>query len=309
MQNAPPCWVCGTRSIALDRPSIMAIINVTPDSFSDGGLVTTADDAARAAERMVNEGADAIDVGGESTRPGAARVPAEEQIRRVVPSIAAIRQALGGDRTTRAGRVVISVDTTRTEVAQAAIDAGADAINDVSAGREDAEMFALAATSRVGLVLMHRLVTPEQDSYSDRYQRASEPRYSDVVGEVREFLHERAAAAMAAGVARESILLDPGLGFGKTVEQNLRLVAAGAAVTGGFPVLSALSCKSFVARVSGAMEAATGEPRSPRERLAGTLGLSVLHLTLGARLFRVHDVRAHREALDAAWVVVKTSTI
>jgi dihydropteroate synthase len=300
-QTFPPSWICGSRSITLDRPSIMAIINVTPDSFSDGGLVTSADEAVRAAARMVGEGADAIDVGGESTRPGATRVPVEEQIRRVVPSIAAIRRVLGDDRSTREGRIVISVDTTRAEVARAALDAGADAINDVSAGREDAAMFALAARHRAGLVLMHRLVTPEKDSYSDRYERGSEPRYGDVVGEVRGFARERAAAALASGVYRESIVLDPGLGFGKTVEQNLRLVEAGGSVGGEYPVLSALSRKSFVARAGGAINQASAEPLPPSERVHATVGLSVLHMVRGARVFRVHDVRVHREALDAAW--------
>ncbi len=277
--------LANTRSITLDRPRIMAILNVTPDSFADGGRLGDGASIVHAAQRAVEDGADMLDIGGESTRPGAERVDAAEQIDRVVPAVRAVREA-GLD-------IPISVDTTLAPVARGAIDAGADAINDVSAGREDAAMLGLAAERGCGLVLMHRLAPPGDDRYSDAYTEA--PRYDDVVAEVARFLGERVDAALRAGVDRGSIVIDPGLGFGKSVEQNLALIeGTGRLVRMGLPVLSALSRKSFVGRVS------LGRDSEPGERLAGTLGLSVRHLGRGARVFRVHDVAPHRQCLDAA---------
>ena len=203
-------WTAGSdRVVSLDPFAIMGVVNVTPDSFSDGGQFTGPEEAAQFALQLVEEGATVIDIGGESTRPGAARVDAEEQVRRVVPVIARVRSRSG---------VAITVDTTSAAVAEAALEAGADAVNDVSAGCEDPAMFALVARRGAGLVLMHRLAPPGEDSYSDRYAEA--PIYDDVVREVASFLLMRAELAMAAGVARESIVLDPGLGFGKSVAQN-----------------------------------------------------------------------------------------
>jgi dihydropteroate synthase len=283
--------VGGGKSIVLDRARLVAILNLTPDSFYDGGRLSSVGDAVRAAERAVAEGADAIDLGGESTRPGATRVDPVEQIRRVVPVIEAVRAAGGA-----LAALPISVDTTIASVARAALRAGADAVNDVSAGREDAGMFAVAAEHGAGLILMHRLAPPERDTYSDRYERA--PVYGDVVAEVGAFLRERAGAAMAAGIAREAIVIDPGLGFGKTVEQNLELIRrTGELKALGFPVLSALSRKSFVGRAAGLAES------TPGERLEGTLALSLAHWAAGARLLRVHDVGAHAGAFAAARAV------
>ncbi|MEX2218535.1 MAG: dihydropteroate synthase [Phycisphaerales bacterium] len=274
--------------MVLDRPRLVAILNLTPDSFYDGGRLGTVEEAVRAAERAVADGADVLDLGGESTRPGAQRVGPEEQVRRIVPVIGAIR-ARGG----AAGDIPISVDTTLAPVARAALDAGADAINDVSAGAEDAGMFGLAAQRSAGLILMHRLRPPERDSYSDRY--AEPPRYGDVAAEVSAFLRERCAAAGARGVAPGSIVIDPGLGFGKTVEQNLELIRrTGELAALGYPVLSGLSRKSFTGRAAGLAES------TPAERLGATLALSVAHLIAGARLFRVHDVAEHRRAVSAA---------
>lgn len=279
------------RAIALDRPRIIAILNATPDSFYDGGRLTDVGAAREAAVRAAEEGADAIDLGGESTRPGASRVRADEQLRRILPALRAIRGELPS--------MPISIDTTLAPVAAAAIEAGADAINDVSAGTEDPGMFALAASAGAGLVLMHRLLPPGEDSYSDRY--ASPPSYGDVVASVRSFLADRAADATRAGVPREGIVLDPGLGFGKSVEQNLELVRRTAELAAlGFPILSAASRKSFVGRAG-----TPGRETGPRERLPATLGVSIAHLAAGARLFRVHDVRAHAEALRAAWEVIR----
>ncbi len=295
-----PRWCLGSgRSLLLDRPRLMAVVNTTPDSFFAGSRTTDVHTAVEMAAAAVRDGADMLDIGGESTRPGAARVPEAEQIGRVVPVIRAIRSA-GGVLAT----IPISVDTTLPGVARAAIEAGADAINDVSAGTESrggdgCDMLDLAASSGAGLVLMHRLVPPDRDSYSDRY--GQEPEYADVVVEVRDALLARAAAAEAAGVRPGAIVLDPGLGFGKTVEQNLELVRRGEVlVSGGYPVLSATSRKSFVGRVSDP----DTEQTAPEDRLPGSLAFSVLHLAAGARVFRVHDVGPQRAALAAAWAIV-----
>ena len=270
----------------------MAILNLTPDSFSDGGEIGGVEGAVRRARGAIEAGAAMLDVGGESTRPGAERVDAAEQIRRVVPAIKAIRAVGIG--------CPISVDTTLAPVAAAAIEAGADCVNDVSGGREDDAMLALAAERSCGLVLMHRLRPPGDDRYSDRYA-GDAPDYEaggGVVATVRAFLRERAAAAMDAGVAREAIVVDPGLGFGKTVEQNLALIAAAPSLLAdGFPILSAASRKSFVGRLSGAEE--------PRDRVAGSVAVSVAQAFSGVRLFRVHDVREHAEALRVAWSVLR----
>lgn len=289
-------WVAQGRGLRLDRPRVMAILNVTPDSFSDGGMLPTPHAAADAAERAVGEGADVLDMGAESTRPGAERVPAAEQIRRLVPAVRAVRSRGGA-----LASVPISVDTTLAEVASAALDAGADAVNDVSAGTEDAAMLTLAARRGAGLVLMHRVAPPGTDRYSDQY--AAAPISGDVMDAVRGFLLGRARAAEGAGVPRGAIVLDPGLGFGKTVEQNLELIRRTGELAGlGYPVLSGVSRKSFVGRAMLRPEdRATGTPPPPAERVPGSVGLSVAHLVAGARIFRVHDVRAHAAALRAAW--------
>jgi dihydropteroate synthase len=283
--------VLGNRALDLSRPVVMAILNLTPDSFSDGGRLHSVDSAVQAAATARAAGAEIFDVGGESTRPGAERVPAEVQIRRTAPVIAAIRRAGG----TLAG-VPISIDTTLSAVAAAAREAGADAVNDVSAGEEDPGLVALAAREGMGLVLMHRLAPPGADRYSDQYVQP--PRYADVVADVRAFLAERAAAALAAGVRRESIVIDPGLGFGKTVAQNLELVRrTGALLDLGYPVLSGASRKSFVARAAGRGET------SPRDRVAESVAVSVMHYAAGAVIFRVHDVAEQARALAAAAAV------
>ena len=285
----PRMWRLGHgRSLTLDRPRIMAIINATPDSFfaASRALGDAAHDMAR---RAIDDGADMLDIGGESTRPGAVPVDEDTQIGRVVPLIERLR----GDADPRVASVPISVDTTRARVAHAALEAGADAINDVSAGTDDPGMLGVAAGG-AGLVLMHRVVPPGADRYSDAYTLA--PMRGDVVARVAAWLVARAEAAARAGVRRDAIVLDPGLGFGKDVEQNWDLIArTGELVACGFPVLSALSRKSFVGR---AIDPA--RPPEPEGRLWGTLGASVTHLLLGASIFRVHDVKAHREALDAA---------
>jgi len=272
-------------TLDLSVPAVMAILNVTPDSFADGGRLASPGAVADAAERAVRDGAAMLDIGGESTRPGAARVSAAEQIERVVPSIEAIRA--------RGVLVPLTIDTTRATVAAAALDAGADAVNDVSGCTEDRAMLPLLGKRGAGVILMHRLTTPGQDSYSDQYEEA--PQYRDVVASVRSFLAQRFEAACHVGVRDESVMLDPGLGFGKNVSQNLDLIHGTRVISSlGRPVLSALSRKSFVGRLGLRRESVPGE------RLASTLALSVMHYAAGARLFRVHDVREHVEALHVA---------
>lgn len=271
-------WSFINGSLPLDRPVIVGILNVTPDSFADGGHYMLLDHAVAAAERMRDQGADMLDIGGESTRPGSEPVDSEEQIRRIVPVIEALRA--------RGCALPISVDTTRAPVAQAAIRAGANAINDVSGGRDDADMFNLAAISGAGLVLMHRLIAPKLDQYSDRY--AVDPKYQDVVEDVRAMLDAAASSAMKAGVRDDRIVLDPGLGFGKSVEDNLRLIEDTRRLAElGFPIMSALSRKSFVGRWH------LQRDSTPDERLEGTLKLSERHRERGAMIFRVHDVEPH----------------
>lgn len=286
----PSIWnLSNERAVRLDRPFLVGVLNITPDSFSDGGEHNTPDRAVRRARAMRDLGADALDIGGESTRPGARRVGAADQIERVVPVIRAIRDA--------GISLPITIDTTLAEVARAALEAGADAINDVSAGSEDSGVLTLAASCGCGLVLMHRERPPDRDQYSDRYR--TPPVQGSMTGRVVDALRAAMNRATDRGVDPGRIVLDPGLGFGKDVAQNLELMrTTGDLVALGRPVMSALSRKSFVGRIS------LGRDSDPGERLMGTLACSVLHLSFGARLFRVHDVGAHREALDAAWRVL-----
>jgi dihydropteroate synthase len=273
--------------LSLEPFAIMGVLNATPDSFSDGGQFAGVEHAVEFALEMVEQGASVVDVGGESTRPGAARVAADEQIRRVVPVIARLRAR---------SNVAISIDTTLAAVAEAALDAGADFVNDVSAGTEDGAMFRMLARRGAGVVLMHRLAPPGEDSYSDRY--AKEPVYADVVRDVSAFLLARAEMAMAAGIARESIAIDPGLGFGKSVVQNYELVARTSEFAAlGFPVVVGASRKSFLGAVTGRAD--------PEQRIIGSVVAAVAAYGGGARIVRAHDVGAHREALLVAHAVLR----
>ncbi len=270
-------WMCGRRRLEPGRRTlIMGVLNVTPDSFSDGGRHA---DPARAVERglaMVEEGADVLDVGGESTRPGARAVPAAEEIRRVVPVIAALRA-----RTDRP----ISVDTRKAHVAREALAAGADLVNDISALGDPAMAEAVAA-SGAGIILMHMQGTPSTMQES--------PRYGDVVGEVGGFLSERYAFARACGIADDRIALDPGIGFGKTPEHNLALLAAlDRLPCPDRPILVGVSRKSIVGHLTG---------RPVGERAAGSLALLVWAILKGAAVVRVHDVK---DSCDAARVADK----
>ncbi len=278
------------RQIDLGRPLIMGIANITPDSFSDGGRWTDADAAVQHCLDMAEAGADLIDVGGESTRPGSRRVPAEEQIRRAVPVIKKLTPLLAQ----RHEGVAISIDTTSCRVAEAALGAGATVLNDVSAGRDDQRMFDLAKTSGAPIVLMHMRGTPAT------MQEA--PHYDDVVAQVQAFLMQRAAAAMQRGVEPQRIIIDPGIGFGKTRNHNLTLLANLDHFTPGpHPVLLGTSRKRFMGAVC---QRADGTDPAPHELIEATCATTALGVAAGVAMFRVHDVLANRRAADVSWAIV-----
>ena len=282
------------RARGLDRPRSMGSLNATPDSFSDGGRWLDVDAAVGHGRAMAGEGADVIDVGGESTRPGSQRVAAGEQRRRVVPVIRALQAALAA----RFPAVAISSDTTLAEVAAAALDAGATLLNDVSAGRDDPGMLALAAQRNAAIILMHMRGQPAT--------MQDDPRYDDVVNEVRDFLLKRAAAAQQAGVARTQIMLDPGIGFGKTREHNLTLLARlDRFVETGYPVLLGTSRKRFMGSLC---TSADGQPSTPAELVGATCATTALGVAAGVALFRVHDVKPNRQAADVAWALRSADT-
>jgi dihydropteroate synthase len=266
----------------------MGIVNVTPDSFSDGGRFLRPDAAVAHALALAADGADILDIGGESTRPGAEPVAVEEELRRVLPVIEGVAAASAALPT----RPQISIDTSKAAVAAAALAAGASLVNDVSALRADPEMAAVVADAEADCCLMHMLGEPRT--------MQDDPRYGDVVEDVREFLEERLAFALEAGVARERIMLDPGIGFGKTEQHNLELLRRlDELVALGPPIVIGTSRKGFLGRIAD-RETARAEPAAAAERLAGTIATNVLALERGARVFRVHDVAPLREALAVA---------
>ncbi len=257
---------------------LMGVVNVTPDSFSDGGLYFAPAAAVAHGGKLAEAGAEILDVGGESTRPGAEEVSVEEELRRIEPVVG----GLAG------GEAAISIDTSKSAVAAAALDAGAEIVNDVTALRGDPEMAGLCADRGATVVLMHMLGTPRtmQDA----------PRYDDVVAEVKAFLAERMEAAAAAGIAEERIWLDPGIGFGKTVEHNLELLRRlGELRDLGRPLVVGTSRKSFIGRVDGS---------SAGERLGGTIASSVLAAAEGADVLRVHDVAEVRQAMAVVGAIL-----
>ncbi len=265
----------------------MGVVNATPDSFSDGGLFLDADAAVAQAVRLAGEGADILDIGGESTRPGAEPVALEEELGRVLPVIEGIAGSLPGGPQ-------ISIDTTKAAVAARALEAGATLVNDVSAFRADPEMAATVAAAGAECCLMHMRGEPRT------MQRGGGPRYDDVVEEVAAFLRERLESAVGAGIARERIMLDPGIGFGKTVEDNLELLRRlDELVALGQPIVIGTSRKAFIGRVS-ADARGQDEPVAMSDRLAGTIATNVLALERGARVFRVHDVGPVGDALALA---------
>jgi dihydropteroate synthase len=254
---------------------VMGVLNVTPDSFSDGGRFLEVDAAVAHGVRMAAEGADLIDVGGESTRPGSEPVGEAEELRRVLPVI---------ERLTRRVAVSLSIDTSKAAVARAALGAGASFVNDVSALRRDRGMAALVAEAQVDICLMHMRGEPAT--------MQEDPRYEDVVSEVKAFLEERLAFAVREGIAEERVWLDPGIGFGKTVDHNLQLLARlDEIVAIGRPVVLGASRKRFIGALTG---------RSEADRLAGSLAAAVIAAERGAAIVRVHDVEATRDALLVA---------
>jgi dihydropteroate synthase len=256
------------------RPSVMGVVNVTPDSFSDGGVHLDPDVAAAAARRMVGDGAAIVDVGGESTRPGSDGVSAEEELARVVPVLERL-----------AGEVPLSIDTAKAVVARAALEHGAILVNDVTALRGDPELAGVVAGSDAYLCLMHMQGEPRT--------MQSEPRYDDVAGEVASFLEERLALAVAEGIAEERICLDPGIGFGKTVAQNLELVRRlDVLVALGRPVLVGFSRKSSLRRLTGS-----------DDLLGASVAAAVAAFERGATMLRVHDVKPHVDALTVAGAI------
>ena len=257
----------------------MGVLNVTPDSFSDGGMFEDAGSAIVHARALAAEGADLIDVGGESTRPGAEPVSGPVELGRVVPVI----------ETLAADGVPISIDTSKAEVARAALSAGASFVNDVTALHGDAAMAGVVADAQVDVCLVHMKGEPRT--------MQDDPRYDDVVGEVRAFLEERLAAAIEAGIAEERVWLDPGIGFGKTLEHNLELIRRlDEIVAIGRPVVFGASRKRFLGSLTGKAE---------RDRVAGTVASNVLAFERGATMFRVHDVAATRDALAVASATLK----
>ncbi len=263
------------------KPLLMGVLNVTPDSFSDGGMYPSSKDAIARGIEMVEQGADIIDIGGESTRPGSERVDAKEQMRRVIDVISGLRKEL-------AEHIHISIDTTLSEVANAALDVGATMLNDISAGREDESLIRLAVEYDTPICLMHMQGTPGnmQDN----------PNYKNVTQEICEFLQQRAEHAESLGVKQNNIILDPGIGFGKRTQHNLEILRDLAMFTSlGYPVLLGTSRKRFMGDIA--------RENDPRNRMPATCATSTLGVIAGVRIFRVHDVWQNRQALDVTWAI------
>jgi dihydropteroate synthase len=259
------------------NPKLMGVVNVTPDSFSDGGLFLDAEAAVAHGRELVEQGAEILDVGGESTRPGAEEVPAEEEMARVVPVVRGL-----------AGVATVSIDTSKAAVAEAALDVGASIVNDVTALRHDPEIGVLCAERGAGLVLMHMLGDPRT--------MQDDPRYDDVVDDVKAFLAERLEAAIGMGVVEERIWLDPGIGFGKTLEHNLELLRRlGELRELGRPLVIGTSRKSFLGKIDGS---------DVNDRIGGTIASSVLAAAEGADALRVHDVAETAEAMKVTSAIL-----
>src|SRR3954467_1019288 len=277
-----PSACCTSRSLDPmkgSRPIVMGVVNVTPDSFSDGGLYLDPEAAIRHGEELAAEGAEILDVGGESTRPGARSVPADVELERVVPVV---------ERLAVNGVARVSIDTTKLAVAEAALQAGARIVNDVSAFRFEPELAGLVASAGASCCLMHMLGEPRT--------MQEDPQYDDVVSDVKAFLEERLAFAVGEGVPEERVWLDPGIGFGKTIDHNLELLRRlDEIVALGRPVVVGASRKSFLGRLTG---------RAERERDAATVATSVMAFERGASVFRAHEVRGTVDGLKGAAATV-----
>jgi len=264
----------------IEKPMIMGVLNVTPDSFSDGGQHNKPEAAIKRAFEMHQNGADIIDIGGESTRPGADSIASDEQIARVIPVIEGIRRQ---DK-----QILISVDTTANKVAEVALDAGANWINDISAGEDSIEILHLAAKKQCPIVLMHR------QGKSKNMQDA--PYYDDVCKEVFEYLQSRAQLAIDLGIAKHNIMLDPGIGFGKSFEHNMTLMNnLDSLVNFKYPILLGTSRKRFLGEI-------TGED-NPAKRAVATSATTAIGVNAGVQIFRVHDIKENKQALDVAWAI------
>ena len=279
-------WKHATGFLNLDRPRILGIVNVTPDSFSDGGTLASVDDGRRRIERLIQEGADIIDIGGESTRPqGATPVTVDEELRRVIPLITATLADFP--------ETPVSVDTVKARVAREALQAGASIVNDVSGLRLDGEMAATCAQSGAGLVLMHSRGDVADMATFAHANYGADPAH-DVIAELQLAIER----ARSAGVEDANIVVDPGIGFAKRGEHSLRILADLPRIgTLGFPMLIGVSRKRFIGQITGT--------ERPSARAAGTAGANVAALHRGARLFRVHDVKTSRDALDVAWAIMQ----
>jgi dihydropteroate synthase len=265
-----------------NKPQIMGILNVTPDSFSDGGQFDSLDAAVEQGKHMINEGADIIDIGGESTRPGSKRISSEEQIERIAHIIQAISE-------TKPKNVQISVDTTRSAVAEAAINAGAEIVNDISGGNDDPKIIQLCVDRECPYIIMHMQGTPET--------MQNNPTYNNVVAEILLFLQSRAEVCIKAGISESNIIIDPGIGFGKTSEHNLTLLNnLNTFVETGYSVLLGASRKRFMGSIC--------DVDRPSELIGATTATTVLGVNTGVKIFRVHDVKENRQAADTAWAIL-----
>ena len=260
-------WHCNKKTISLgENTLVMGILNTTPDSFSDGGLFNSARKGLKRAVKMAEEGADIIDIGGESSRPGAKKIDVAEEINRTIPIIKLIRQELPN--------ILVSIDTTKSQVAEKALQAGADIVNDISAMTFDPKIKQIIKKYNAGLILMHMQGTPQDMQIN--------PQYKDVYSDVKNFLSKKYKEAEEAGINRQSIILDPGIGFGKSLEHNLTLLKSLDRLTNEMPILLGLSRKSFIGSIL--------NRENPNERLSGGLAANAFAIMKGAHILRVHDV-------------------
>ena len=275
MHNYNYKWKLRNKTISLGgSPLIMGILNATPDSFSDGGKFNTTKKATNHALKMIDDGADIIDIGGESTRPGSKQISLNEEINRTIPIIKSLRKLNDS--------ILISIDTSKSEVARQAMEEGADIINDVTSYNNDLNMAEIVRKYEAGIILMHMQGTPENMQI--------DPSYDNVIGEVSEFLNKKILDSIESGILKESIIIDPGIGFGKNINQNLTLLKNLDKFTKVHPTLIGLSRKSFIGKIIG--------EKDPKGRLAGSLGATAFSIIQGAHILRVHDVKETRDVCE-----------
>ena len=275
MHNYNYKWKLRNKTISLGgSPLIMGILNATPDSFSDGGRFNTTKKATNHALKMIDDGADIIDIGGESTRPGSKQIFLNEEINRTIPIIKSLRKLNDS--------ILISIDTSKSEVARQAMEEGADIINDVTSYNNDLNMPEIVRKHEAGIILMHMQGTPENMQI--------DPSYDNVIGEVSEFLNKKILDSIKSGILKESIIIDPGIGFGKNINQNLTLLKNLDKFTKIHPTLIGLSRKSFIGKIIG--------EKDPKGRLAGSLGATAFSIIQGAHILRVHDVKETRDVCE-----------